>query len=306
MELRQLERFLAVADYGSMAAAARRLKLTQQALSASLAGLEAELDVRLFDRSPGGRTTLTAFGERLLDHARAQLAADRRARDELADLRDAKSGVVTIGVGETFSGDVIATAILALAQSRPRVRINVVESYSELLLSRLHRGEFDFVAVGVDSISQSDEFEATAIYSANDVVACRGRHPLAAKTTLELADLSGYPWLVPYARPSDTDVIIETFANAGLAPPTQFTGSDAFRIGRRLLDAADYLLMTTPELISSRIAADRDGLTVLPIDRPTVRRTASLVLNKDRPLTPAAKALYDNVTERIETSAALR
>ncbi|MEM1262735.1 MAG: LysR family transcriptional regulator [Pseudomonadota bacterium] len=301
MELRQLERFLAVAEFGSMAAAARRLKLTQQALSASLAGLEAELDVRLFDRSPGGRTTLTPFGERLIDHARAQLAADQRARDELADLRDARSGVVTIGVGETFSGDVVAAAVLALARQRPRVRINIVESYSELLLSRLQRGEFDFVAVGVDSISQGDGFAASSIYSSNDVVACRSKHPLASRKTLELDDLVGFPWLVPYARPSDTDVIVETFANAGLAPPTQFTGSDAFRIGRQLLDAEDYLLMTTPELINRRLTGDSDGLTVLPIDRPTVRRTASLVLNKDRPLSPVATALYEGVAERVKT-----
>ena len=75
MELRQLKRFLAVYDQGSLVLAAKSLGLTQQALSASLANLEEELGVRLFSRSPGGVTRPTDYGETLVRHARAQLAA---------------------------------------------------------------------------------------------------------------------------------------------------------------------------------------------------------------------------------------
>ena len=60
MELKQLERFLAVYDEGSLAKAAKTLGLTQQALSASLANLEDSLGARLFDRGPGGVTRPTA------------------------------------------------------------------------------------------------------------------------------------------------------------------------------------------------------------------------------------------------------
>lgn len=304
MELKQLERFLAVVDHGTLVSAARHLGLTQQALSASLAGLEGELEVRLFDRAPGGITRLTAYGDALVAHARSQLAADRRARDALKSLRDAETGVVTVGIGETFAGDIIAPAVSRIHAERPRLRINLVEGYSEQILGRLYDGEFDFVAVGVSGFELEDGFTAEAIYTANDVIACRPDHPLARKRKLRLADLADYTWLVPYSRPSDVDAITETFIAEGLEPPTRFIGSDAFRIGMKLLAANDFLLMTSPALVTSRLARETYGVRILPIDRPTVKRNASLVVSAERPMTPAAQVLLDAVrTAAIEFTA---
>ncbi|HKL63437.1 MAG TPA: LysR family transcriptional regulator [Woeseiaceae bacterium] len=295
MELRQLERFLAVVDHGTLAAGARELGLTQQALSASLSGLERELDVRLFDRGPGGITKLTPYGEALVTHARSQIAADRRARQALRSLAEAETGTVTVGIGETFAGDILAPAVSRLHAARPKLRINLIEGYSEQILERLYDGEFDFVAVGVGDFALGEGFRAEVLYSADDVVACRPGHPLAGKPRISLADLADYTWLVPYSRPSDVDVITETFVAAGLQPPTRFIGSDAYRIGMKLLAANDFLLMTSPALVTSRLAKETWGVHTLPIDRPTVRRNASLVTPTGRPMTPAAAALLGEV-----------
>jgi len=295
LELRQLERFLAVVDHGTLAAGARELGLTQQALSASLSGLERELDVRLFDRGPGGITKLTPYGEALVTHARSQIAADRRARQALRSLAEAETGTVTVGIGETFAGDILAPAVSRLHAARPKLRINLIEGYSEQILERLYDGEFDFVAVGVGDFALGEGFRAEVLYSADDVVACRPGHPLAGKPRISLADLADYTWLVPYSRPSDVDVITETFVAAGLQPPTRFIGSDAYRIGMKLLAANDFLLMTSPALVTSRLAKETWGVHTLPIDRPTVRRNASLVTPTGRPMTPAAAALLGEV-----------
>ena len=64
MELKQLERFLAVYDRGSLAEAAKSLGLTQQAISSTLANMEEEIGTRLFERAPGGVTRATAAGEK--------------------------------------------------------------------------------------------------------------------------------------------------------------------------------------------------------------------------------------------------
>lgn len=297
MELRQLERFLAVVDHGTLAAAARELGLTQQALSASLSGLERELALRLFHRGPGGITRLTPYGDALVTHARSQIAADRRAREALRSLADAETGTVTIGIGETFAGDIIARAVSRLHAERPKLRMNLIEGYSEQILERLYEGEFDLVAVGVGDFAVREGFRAEVIYSANDVVACRPAHPLAGKPRVALADLADYTWLVPYSRPSDVDAITETFVAEGLEPPTRFIGSDAYRIGMKLLAANDFLLMTSPALVTSRLARDTWGVHILSLDRPTVRRNASLVTPAERPMTPAATAMLAAVRD---------
>lgn len=302
MELKQLQRFIAVVDEGTLASAARKLGLTQQAISASVSLLEKELDAVLLDRGPGGITSLTEYGNILLPHARSQLAADQRARDAINAVTRAEAGTVTIGIGETFSGDVIAEAVTVLHESRPNLRINMVEGYSEQLLQRFYKGDFDFVAVGVSGFSLRQGYHAETIYTANDVVACGPQHPLIKKQTLTIKDLEGYGWLVPYSRPSDVDIITEAFISEGYEPPTKFLGSDAHRVGMKLIARNDLLLMTSPTLVLNRFVHKGLGIKVLPIDRPTVRRHASLVIDIKRPMTPAAEALLKNVRVAVKNS----
>ncbi|MDH5254943.1 MAG: LysR family transcriptional regulator [Gammaproteobacteria bacterium] len=295
MEHRQLERFLAVIEQGSLAAAARHLHLTQQALSASLANLEKDLGVRLFDRSPGGITQPTPHGTALIRHARAQLAGAERARQELLAMSDGRTGTVTVGLGESFAGDIIAEAVLRFRRARPGIRVNLIEGYSEKLRHRLYDGEFDFIAAGVSAYELAEGFTREVIYSANDVIAVRPEHPLAQRRGLTLRDLEGHAWLVPYSRPADLEAIVEAFVAENLEPPRAIVGSDAYRIGMQLLLASDLLIMVSPALIAPELARPPPALQVLAINRPTVQRNASLIYPADRPLTPAAALLLDEV-----------
>jgi DNA-binding transcriptional LysR family regulator len=297
MEHRQLERFLAVIEFGSLAAAARQLHLTQQALSASLANLEQDLGVRLFDRSPGGITQPTAHGTALIRHARAQLAGAERARQDLTSLSDGRTGTVTVGLGESFAGDIIAEAVLRFRESRPGIRVNLIEGYSEKLRHRLYDGEFDFIAAGVSAYELAEGFTREVIYSTNDVVAARPQHPLASRKKLVLKDLEGYAWLVPYSRPADLDVIVETFVSESLEPPRHIVGSDAYRIGMQLLLSSDLLIMVSPALIAPELGKRPAALKILKVDKPTVKRNASLIYPTNRPLTPPAALLLNEVRQ---------
>ncbi|MEE4184396.1 MAG: LysR family transcriptional regulator [Gammaproteobacteria bacterium] len=298
MELKQLERFLAVYDHGSLAHAARTLGLTQQGISASLANLEDELGARLFDRGPGGVTRPTDCGHALVAHARAQLAADKRAVEELRSIVDGRAGTVTIGVGEAFAGEIIAAAVAAMQTAQPDVRINLVEGYSDQLRHRLYNGEFDFIAAGISSFVVDENFDREPIFSTDDIIVCRAAHPLANRSGLELRDLVGYPWLVPYSRPSDLNSIVDAFVAEDLPPPSRVIGSDAYRIGMQLLVQADLLIMVSPALISTELNAPDKHLVKLDIDRPTITRHASLISPRNRPLSPAAKVLLDEVRKQ--------
>jgi LysR family transcriptional regulator of gallate degradation len=300
LELRQLKRFLAVYEHGSLVLAAKSLGLTQQALSASLANLEDSLGLRLFDRSPGGITRPTEYGETLVPHARAQVAADRRALEELRSLAEGRSGTVTVGVGEAFAGDIIVDAVSALQERRPEVRINLIEGYSDQLRHRLYDGEFDFIAAGVSGFELDDDYVREQIYSSDDIIVCRADHPLTSKRRLVLKDLQSYPWLVPYSRPADLTAIVDCFVAENLEPPTRIIGSDAYRIGMRLLREADLLMMVAPALVGPELTMKPAPLASLPIDRPTIRRHASLIYPRHRPMGPPAALLLEEVRVQAE------
>ena len=241
MEHRQLERFLAVIEHGSLAAAARHLHLTQQALSASLANLEQDLGVRLFDRSPAASPSLPRTARpSSATPGPSSPAPSGRARSCWRSA-DGRTGVVTVGLGESFAGDIIAEAMLRFRKARPGVRVNLIEGYSEKLRHRLYDGEFDFIAAGVSAYELAEGFTREVIYSTNDVIAVRPEHPLAQRRGLTLEDLEGHAWLVPYSRPADLEVIVEAFVAENLEPPRAIVGSDAYRIGMQLLLASDLL-----------------------------------------------------------------
>ncbi len=100
---------------------------------------------------------------------------------------------------------------------------------------------------------------------------------------------------------------IEVFAPLGeeaqnLEPPAQIIGSDAYRIGMRLLAESDLLVMVSPALIAPELAGPDPELVQLKIDKPTIRRHASLIYAKERPLSTAARLLLDEVKLQVQQS----
>jgi DNA-binding transcriptional LysR family regulator len=299
VEIKQLKRLLTVIERGSLAAAAPHLGLTQQALGSSIANLEKELGVALFDRGPGGVTTPTAYGAMLAQHARAILASATRAEEELAAFRDARGGSVRLGVGESVAPDVIARAVRELHVSRPDVRITLFEDYSEILLERLAEGQIDFIA-GSDDGTLDGELLRTPLYTCRDVIVVRSRHPLAGRKGLTLADLQPFTWMAPYSRPSDAKVIAQAFERANLPPPGHFIWTDAPIVGAQLLLMDDFIFMTSPAMVSDAIGLGQDAIVKLDIASPSVERRAGLTYQTVTKLNPSAMLLMD----MIKTSAA--
>jgi len=294
LEIKQLTRLLAVIEHGSLAAAAPHLGLTQQALGSSISNLERELGVALFDRGPGGATTPTAYGAMLARHARAILASATRAQEELTAFRDARGGSVRLGVGESFAPDVVARAVRELHVSRPDVRITLFEDYSEILLERLAEGQIDFIA-GSDDGSLNNQLLRTPLYTCRDVIVVRAQHPLAGRKGLTLKDLQAFTWMAPHSRPSDAKVIAQAFERANLAPPSHFIWTDAPIVGAQLLLLDDFILMTSPAMVSEALGLNQATTVKLDIDDLSVERRAGLTYQAATRLNPSAMLLMDMI-----------
>jgi len=96
MELYQLKTFAAVAETGHLTRAADRLHISQPAVSAQIKALEEELEVRLFERGPGGMA-LTRAGTRLLEQAAKVLATAEELRNTAKALKGEIAGRLRIG-----------------------------------------------------------------------------------------------------------------------------------------------------------------------------------------------------------------
>ncbi|KKK52803.1 hypothetical protein LCGC14_3101250, partial [marine sediment metagenome] len=106
--------------------------------------------------------------------------------------------------------------------------------------------------------------------------------------------------LVPYSRTSDLNVIIDTFVAERLDPPRRIIGTDAYMVGMNLMLNNDFLIMTAPGLIGGQFGGSTGLLDVLDINRPTVRRHAHLIYSAERPMSPAAAVLLQEVRDACE------
>jgi DNA-binding transcriptional LysR family regulator len=146
VEIRELRAFTAVADEGSLSAAARRLHLSQSALSQTVQSMERQLGVQLLARSSTGVTT-TEAGAILLREARALIAQHDRLLVAVAGHGAAGSGPLRVGMPLELPADLLPRALADLAASCPLTRVEVSHASSVTQLAALAAGELDVALV---------------------------------------------------------------------------------------------------------------------------------------------------------------
>jgi DNA-binding transcriptional LysR family regulator len=144
--LHELRHFLAVVEHGTFTAAAKRVGLSQPALSASIRRLEDDVGARLLHRGPAG-ARLTAAGEALLAPARRALAAVEDGRRAVAEVEGLQAGEVMLGGGPTACTYLLPPALAAFRAAHPGLRFRLTEAHTPAVLGALRAGRIDLGVV---------------------------------------------------------------------------------------------------------------------------------------------------------------
>jgi DNA-binding transcriptional LysR family regulator len=142
MELRELKAFVAVVEEGGMSAAARRLHVSQSALSQTINGLEREVGVKLLVRSSAG-VRPTAAGMTLLSEARAVLARYAQAVRAMADYAAEGSGVIRLGIPLELPPTVLPGTLSRFAAECPDARVVSTHLSTAAQFAALRSDELD-------------------------------------------------------------------------------------------------------------------------------------------------------------------
>jgi len=147
INLEALKVFLAVAEHGSFSEAGRQLHLSQPAVSQSIQGLERHLGSQLFIRQ-GRAAQLTESGQALVPMARELINSAQRLEQSMFSLQGEVAGEMSVGCS-TASGKYLLPGMIArFRREYPHVRINVIVSSRDSIISKLLAGD---VALGVSS-----------------------------------------------------------------------------------------------------------------------------------------------------------
>ena len=285
MRLNQLRDFLAVVENGSIRAAARRLALSQPALTKSLRQLEDELGAVLLARGVRGARP-TELGRAFLARARAVSADLRRAREELAQLRGSTEGSLAIGSAPGPALGLLPDALARVRARWPKATLRVVDLTPSEVLPALRDGSLDFAlgaSVGPLAHAPAD-CVVERLYLNDAAIVARPGHRLARKR--RIVELAGAEW-IRSGYPADSSALPERFREAGLPAPRYRVDCPSFLMVPELVARSDLLAVVPWQLAAREARAGR--LARIPVRDPLPARPISLYRRADVPLTPIAR-----------------
>src|SRR6185312_4062686 len=204
MNLHHLSIFFAVAETGSLTASARKLHISQPALSRELKMFEERLGVSLFERHSRGMR-LTQAGEVLNQYAQRLFELERAAEGAMREIAGGQRGRLAIGASNTIGTYVLPRILAAFRRARPGVQVT------------LFVGNTQQVSQGVDDlrfmlgfIEGPLHFEGlrAAVFQEDEIVPVASPdHPVLGKRRLTIGDLRGQPLLVRESGSGTREVI---------------------------------------------------------------------------------------------------
>ena len=288
--LRQLRAFIAVAQTKSFTAAAKRIHVTQSALSALVRDLEGETGCRLFDRTTRS-VDLTAAGLELLPTAQRVL---RDLDDGLAvmhDLNLKRRGIVTLAVTPILAASFVPSVGAALQRRWPDLRLVVRDRLAADNINSLRSGEADLAIGNFGTVS--DDIALVPVESSRVGVVVPHGHRFASRRGVRWAQLTGEPLILLSRDSAFRQVVEQAMLRADvIATPAHEVAYMGTAIG---LAQAGLGVALCPSHIARTL--DDTVARFVPMIAPAVSEGVCIATLKERSLSPAAQAFVDLVLD---------
>jgi len=288
LNLHHLQHFLAIADTGSVRAAADSLGLSQPALSKSLRVLETELGARLIERGARG-STLTTFGRVL--YKRAKLIGNEleRVTDEIRQLAGHAAGRVSLGSSATSAIVFLPPVVQAFQKRHPDAEIHVIGGLPSVLLPRLVDGTLDLVVGPRPAQLPSPLIESETLMKSPSVIAVRQSHRLASARSLKaFADAR---WVLNTSAGHAESSLHAAFAALGLAGPRIAVRADSFQAAYALIAKSDLAGLMPEHLLADRLI--HNVLKFVSVPEFAASNSVDLFYRSDLPLSALARMFAD-------------
>ena len=304
MELRQLRYFVRSVELGSLSRAAADLFIAQPALSQQVAGLEAELNVRLLSRSVRG-VTATDAGQVLYRHAQSVLRLIDRLKTDVASASSEPSGRVSIGM-PTSVANVLATPLITAAQMRfPGIRLQIVEGLSGHLRDLVVNGRVEMSVLfdankatiaGTPTQKQASNLHVKPLLVEELFFLSAGKKRFGAPISLQKA--STHRFVLPASANATRQIVDHAFAAAGL-PLDVIAELDSLPTIKSVVASGLAAAILSASALSG--ATHHDGVTAHRLSGVKLDRSVSLCTYDIVALSAAASCIAQLVAEVSES-----
>jgi DNA-binding transcriptional LysR family regulator len=282
--LRQLRVFIEVARLQSFSRAGDEIGLTQSAVSRCVRELEAEIGLKLIDRTTR-EVRLTDVGGNLIASVSRLLTDLDDALREIREMGEQRRGRVVVAASPTVACRLMPQVIAGCGQQFPFITLGLRDDVQSDVVRKVKSGEVDFgVIIGPFS---ADDLASESLMTDSFCLVSRSDHPLAARQQVAWTDLEGQRLvMLDYASGSRPIIDAVMAQHDVTATVVQELGHSATVFG--LVEAG--IGVSVLPWLSLPVPAD-SSLVARPLV-PRAERTVELVRRRDRSLSPAAEAVW--------------
>lgn len=286
MEWQQLEYFQTLARIQHVTRAAESLCISQPALSRSIARLEEELGVPLFDRQ--GRTiTLNRYGTLFLKRVDRILIEFHAGKQELSDLVHPEQGEVALGFLHTLSTSFIPDLLGAFRLEHPRMRFQLNQNHSYSLLEQLHDGGLDICLIA-EPTETKIPIEWIPLWTEEIYVTLPLGHHLANADSISLDDIADEQFIFMKQGYTLRDTTDRLFEQGGIEPKVTFEGEE-------VATAAGLVAAGLGVSLLPSTGWGQKDIVQIRLREPKCQRVIGLVSITGRYISPAASQFKEFV-----------
>jgi DNA-binding transcriptional LysR family regulator len=286
LDPKRLLELLSIAETGSFTKAAAARRVSQPALSNSMALLEKALGVRVLERSRSG-ASLTDYGRLLATHAQALSSLLARAADDVRLKKQGLEGLLTIGASPLACVALVPNAVAEVERTSPNIRVEIYERPDDQLMHGLRTGEFDVTVSPAGAKSDPPDVIGETLMNDVSVVTVRRRHRLARRRHVTLKELHDARWVFPSAHTGMWRHIETLFAADNVPWPVNYVTTSSVLALRSLILRTDSVTILSPHLMKLELATGQ--LVGIPLRKPHFVREIVLRTRRNAALSPLAE-----------------
>lgn len=280
MDLANLNAFIAVAETSSFSGAGERLHLTQPAISKRIAGLEQQLNVRLFDRL-GREVSLTEAGRALLPRAYQILNVLDDTRRALTNLTGEVSGRLTLATSHHIGLHRLPPVLRTFTRLYPQVALDIQFLDSEIAYEEILHGRAELAVITLAPTPHT-LVRAVAVWEDPLDFVAAPEHPLANSGPVSLEDIVRYPAVFPGGNTFTHHIVSGLCETRGLKPDIAMSTNYLETI--KMMVSIGLAWSVLPRTMLD------DQVARIPLPGIQLNRQLGYILHTERTLSNAAKA----------------
>lgn len=294
MNLHHLAIFNAIAEAGSISAAAQRLHISQPALSREIKDFEARLGVALFERLPRGMR-MTHAGEVLREYAARLFDISRTAQAAMQEIADARMGHLSIGASNTNGTYVLPQRLATFRRNNPDVRITMFVGNTEQISQGV--ADMRFTLGFIEGPLHIGGLVAEQFQQDDLVPVVAPNHALLQKRQAVATDIDGQPLLMREHGSGTRELITDMLKANGIRQGSvmEFGNTEALKQAVMYGGGIAWL----PRISIGRELSE-GALAVLPIAHLMIQRPLSVIRRANAHLNPTSEAFLQALRASLE------